>query len=104
MIYSVSVTRRHFRTINFYLGEKTKKKINLTMEIKNLSWNENPSKRCNHPFVSQGIRGMIIGKYGCGKNTSLINLQVHPDWLDYKNINIFGKSLFQQSIISSRII
>ena len=30
-----------------------------------------------------------------GKTTLLINLLLHPGWLDYNNINIFGKSLFQ---------
>ena len=38
---------------------------------------------------------MIIGKSGCGNTTSLINLLLRPGWLDYNNINIFGKSLFQ---------
>ena len=38
---------------------------------------------------------MIIGKFGCGKSTLLINLLLRPGWLDYNNINIFGKSLFQ---------
>ena len=65
------------------------------MEIKNLAWNENLSKRCNHPLLAQGIRGWIIGKYGCGKATLLINLLLRSGWLDYNNINIFGKSLFQ---------
>ena len=30
----------------------------------------------------------------CGKTTLLINLFLRPGWLDYNNINIFGKSLF----------
>ena len=38
---------------------------------------------------------MIIGKFGCAKTTVLINLLLRPGWLDYNNINIFGKSLFQ---------
>ena len=38
---------------------------------------------------------MIIGKSGCGKKTLLINLLLRRGWLDYNNINIFGKSLFQ---------
>ena len=38
---------------------------------------------------------MIIGKSGCSKATLLINLLVRLGWLDYNNINIFGKSLFQ---------
>ena len=32
------------------------------MEEKNLAWNENLSKRCNHPRLHKGIRGLIIGK------------------------------------------
>ena len=65
------------------------------MEITNLAWNENQSKRCNHPLPPKDIRGLIIGKSGCGKTTLLINLLLRPGWLDYNNINIFGKSLFQ---------
>ena len=38
---------------------------------------------------------MIIGKSWCGKTTLLINLLLRSGWLDYNNINIFGKSLFQ---------
>ena len=38
---------------------------------------------------------MNIGKSGCGKTALLINLLLRPGWLDYNNINIFGKSLFQ---------
>ena len=68
------------------------------MEIKNLAWNENLSKRCNHHLLphdirgliigksgcpkttlqSRGIRGFIIGKSGCGKTTLLINLLLRP--------------------------
>ena len=62
------------------------------MEVKNLTWNENLSIRCNHPLLPQDIRGLIIG---CGKTSLLINLLLRPGWLDYNNINIFGKSLFQ---------
>ena len=60
------------------------------MKIKNLAWNENLSKRCNNPLLSQGLTGLIVGKSECGKTTLLINLLLHPGWLDYNNINIFG--------------
>ena len=65
------------------------------MEVNNLAWNENLSKHYNHPLLPKGIRGLIIGKFGCGKTTLLINLLLRPGWLDYNNINIFDKSLFQ---------
>ena len=65
------------------------------MEVKNLAWNENLSKHCYHSILLKGIRGLIIGKSECGKTTLLINHLLRPAWLDYNNINIFGKSLFQ---------
>ena len=65
------------------------------MEVKNLAWNENLSKPCNHPLLPEGIRGLIVSKFGCDKATLLINLLLRPGWLDYNSINIFGKSLFQ---------
>ena len=65
------------------------------MEIKDLSWNENIQKRFNNPLLPQSIRGIIIGKSGCGKTTLLLNLLLRPGWLDYNNLSVFGKSLFQ---------
>ena len=65
------------------------------MEIKDLSWNENISKRSNNLFLPRSIRGIIVGKSGCGKTTLLLNLLLRPDWLDYDNLFVFGKSLFQ---------
>ena len=65
------------------------------MEVKNLAWNDNLSKRCNHPLLPQDIRSLIIGKFGGGNTILLINMVLRPGWLDYINKNIFGKSLFQ---------
>ena len=65
------------------------------MEVKILAWNENLSKRCNHPLLPKDIRGLIIDKFGCGKTTLLINLLLRPGWLDYNNLTNFGKCLFQ---------
>ena len=74
---------------------KNKKFINLKMEVRNFAWNQNQSKRCTHPWLPKVIRGLIIGKSGCGKITLLINVLLRPGWLDYNIINIFGKSLYQ---------
>ena len=68
--------------------------INIKIEVKHLAWNENLSKHCNHPLQPQGIRGLIIGQ--SSKTKLLINLLLRPGWLDYNNIDIFDKSLFQQ--------
>ena len=65
------------------------------MEIKDLSWNENLNKRFNHPLLPKSIKGIIVGKSGCGKTTLLLNLLFRPGWLDYNNLCFFGKSLFQ---------
>ena len=65
------------------------------MEITDLSWNENLNNRFNNPILPKSIRGLIVGKSGCGKTTLLLNLLLNPGWLDYDNLFIFGKSLFQ---------
>ena len=44
------------------------------MEIAGLSWNEVISKRFNNPLLPRSIRGIIVGKSGCGKTTLLLNL------------------------------
>ena len=65
------------------------------MDVKDLSWNEALSKRFNSSLLPRSVRGVIIGKSGCGKTTLLLNLLLRPGWLDYNNLQIFGKSLFQ---------
>ena len=65
------------------------------MEIANLSWNEVISKGFNNPFLPRSIRGIIVGKSGCGKTTLSLNLLLRPGWLDYDYLFVFGKSLFQ---------
>ena len=65
------------------------------MEIEDLSWNESKTKGFNNPLLPRSIRGIIVGKSGCGKTTLLLNLLLRPGWLDYDNLCIFGKSLFQ---------
>jgi len=65
------------------------------MEVKDLSWNDSLSKRFNNPLLPKSIRGLIVGKSGCGKTTLLLNLLLRPGWLDFNNLQVFGKSLFQ---------
>ena len=65
------------------------------MEITDLSWNETLSRRFNNPLLPRSIRGLIVGKSGCGKTTLLLNLLLKPGWLDYDTLFVFGKSLFQ---------
>ena len=65
------------------------------MEIKDLSWNESITKRFNNPLLPRSTRGIIVGKSGCGKTTLLFNLLLRTGWLDYDNLCVFGKSLFQ---------
>ena len=65
------------------------------MDVKDISWNDITSKRFNHSLLPKSIRGLIIGKSGCGKTTLLLNFLLRPGWLDYNNLSVFGKSLFQ---------
>ena len=65
------------------------------MEITDLSWNESITERFNNPLLPRSIRGIIVGKSGCGKTILLLNLLLRPGWLDYDNLCVFGKSLFQ---------
>lgn len=65
------------------------------MDIKDLAWNETQSKRFNNSLLPRSIRGLIVGKSNCGKTTLLLNFLLRPGWLDYNNLMVFGKSLFQ---------
>ena len=65
------------------------------MEIADLSWNEVTSKRFNNPLLPRSIRGIIVGKSGCGKTTLLLDILLRSGWLDYDNLCVFRKSLFQ---------
>jgi len=48
----------------------------------------------NHPLLPKSLRGLIVGKSGCGKTALLLNL-LRPSWLNYSKLSVFGKSLFQ---------
>lgn len=64
------------------------------MEIENLSSREKVIRN-NNPELPSSIRGIIVGKSGCGKTNLLINLLLKDNILDYDNLMIYGKSLFQ---------
>jgi len=65
------------------------------MQVQDLSWHELTNKRFNSPLFPHSIRGLIVGKSGCGKTTLLLNLLLRPGWLDYNKLFVFGRSLFQ---------
>ena len=65
------------------------------MEVIDLSWDIDKIKRSNSKLLPSSIRGIIVGRSGCGKTTLLLNLLLRPGWLDYNNLQVFGKSLFQ---------
>ena len=58
------------------------------MNIKNLSWNENVSNKNNHPLLPKSLRGLIVGKSGCGKTTLLLNLLLRPSWFEYSKLSV----------------
>ena len=61
----------------------------------NYTW-KTKTNRDNSPLLPKNIRGLIVGKSGCGKTTLLINLLLQPDWLDYNHLYIYGNSLHQK--------
>jgi len=65
------------------------------MEVTDMSWEDTKNKRCNNPLLPKSIRGLIVGKSNCGKTTLLLNLLLKPGWLDFNNLQVFGKSIFQ---------
>ena len=64
------------------------------MEISSLCWTSENTRK-NSKLLPKSIRGLIIGKSGCGKTTVLLNLLLNPGYLDYTHLYIFSKSLHQ---------
>ena len=63
-------------------------------QIFNIDWEEK-NNRHNGELFPNSIRGIIIGKSGCGKTNLLHNLLLSPSMLDYDNLIVYGKSLNQ---------
>lgn len=52
---------------------------------------------CQHHFLlPQNIRAILIGKSGSGKSVLLNHLLLTPGILDYNNLIVYGKTLFQK--------
>ena len=66
-------------------------------KMDNLDW-EDISNRNNSPIVPRSIRGLIVGKSGCGKTNLLLNLLLKPELLDYNKCLCMAKVYFNPSI------
>ena len=65
------------------------------MEISPSFTLKSENTRSNHPLLPNNLRALIVGKSSSGKTTVLLNLLLREGWLDYENLFVFGKSLFQ---------
>ena len=65
------------------------------MEIKDLSWNEVTAKRFNNPLLPRSIRGIIVGKSGCGKMNFCLIFYLDRDGSIMITFAYSEKSLFQ---------
>ena len=61
---------------------------------KQYAWRPAADCRENNHLLPQYLRGMVIGKSGCGKTTVIFNLLLRPGWLNYNHL--YGNSLHQQ--------
>lgn len=52
-------------------------------------------RQIHGPLFPSSIRGLIVGKSGCGKTNLMITLLHHANGLRYHNVYLISKSLFQ---------
>ena len=70
---------------------------------KQYAWQPAEDCRTKNPLLPRNLRGMVIGKSGCGETTAIFNLLLQHGWLDYNHLYVFGKSLHQQQYKVLRI-
>ena len=63
-------------------------------DVQDLSWHSNLNHN-NNPLLPSTIKGIILGKSGCGKTNLLLNLLLQSGWLDFNKLIVYGKSLHQ---------
>ena len=68
------------------------------MEIADLSWNEVISKRFNNPLLLRSIRGIIVGKSGCGKKHFCLIFYLAQDGLIMITFAYLEKVFFNPNI------
>ena len=54
------------------------------------------NNRDNNSLLPRNVRGLVIGRSGCGKTTVIFNLLLQPNGLDYNHLYVFRKSHRQQ--------
>ena len=67
------------------------------MEVKNLSW-DSTTARSNNKLLPKNVRGLRVGKYGCGKTTLLLNLLLNG-WISI-NFSFLVRVYFNPNIRS----
>lgn len=68
-----------------------------SLKINNLDFhNEGTNKYKKHgPLLPNSIRCIICGPSNCGKTNVMIGLLTHPHGLQFENVYIYSKSLYQ---------
>ena len=63
---------------------------------KQYAWRSAEDCRENNPLLPRKLRGLVIGKSGCGKTTVIFDLLLQLGWLDYNHLYVYGNRLHQQ--------